>query len=588
MGGCTAGMALQVVDLPSQLVAQSRVPSLEAACDALDASADAGAHICFQVHVAAGWLWGQARPGRYKVGLFLLTGAQKESDVATAVCDALGSEAAAARLGAHFMSPLLRVHQQDFRWFACTVPMEVGVRKVAVVVSGVSDYANRAGPGLGPHFTAPCLGFLPQHRVHELNTDMSALTWRHVKESMDANDSGRDQAERSWMDSCVPVPADVLVLMQPQLHAPCPPDDGLLARPGQQNVAGLQLARPGQAQRALVLQVAGSDGRPTPLVRTAAVGCTEGGLEGAFDDLLDLPQPWTTEMMQLQGLEVTFAIKTVRDLMCGIVTTTRATYGALPRGSDEVPRPICELDRGSTGQAQPEGLRPVEVRCRNGLRELRGMWGVAWPGLDRLEAGAPSRPWDALETQPAPGSSSSAPASSRAAVVVRHDPAARLAEAGAASSSSSDDPRVRGFFSFTAPPGFCIAGLHGSAGPHLHSIGVYFAPCVPRHLPLDLVSLGGGSSEADRAGAAAWARRHLPQELRRGVGELMLCMLGLHNRRVQQAACGGDWSWGQVVPRIVQCLVDQCYHSYSGLEQAGYSPLQWEPPQDGEQVCVES
>jgi hypothetical protein len=174
-------------------------------------------------------------------------------------------------------------------------------------------------------------------------------------------------------------------------------------------------------------------------------------------------------------------------------------------------------------------------------------------------------------------------------VVVRHD-AAWLAGAGrdsqrGTSSSDSDDsdsdedqlPRVRGLFSFTAPPGFCIAGLHGSAGPHLNSIGVYFAPCVPRHLPLDLVSLGGGSSDADRAGAAAWARRHLPQDLRRGVGELMLCMLGLHNRRwAAKNARGSEWSWAQVVPRIMESLVDQCYHSFEGLDQAGYTPLQLE------------
>jgi hypothetical protein len=70
-----------------------------------------------------------------------------------------------------------------------------------------------------------------------------------------------------------------------------------------------QLVRPGQAQRALVQQVAGSDGRPTPLIRTAAVGCTEGGLEGAFDDLCDVPQPWT--QTQLQGLEVRGCVRGV-------------------------------------------------------------------------------------------------------------------------------------------------------------------------------------------------------------------------------------------------------------------------------------
>jgi hypothetical protein len=47
----------QVVDLPAQLLARGVVPSLEAAAQALDAWAEAGAHLCFQVHVAAGWLW---------------------------------------------------------------------------------------------------------------------------------------------------------------------------------------------------------------------------------------------------------------------------------------------------------------------------------------------------------------------------------------------------------------------------------------------------------------------------------------------------------------------------------------------------
>jgi hypothetical protein len=113
--------------------------------------------------------------------------------------------------------------------------------------------------------------------------------------------------------------------------------------------------------------------------------------------------------------QVTFAVRTVGGLLGGIVTTTRATYGPLqpphhwaadtqgrsagggaPSAAPEVSKqpeasglsgPLV-LDRGSK-QAQPEGLRPVAVRCsahERPLRELRGVWGLAWEGVDRLEA----------------------------------------------------------------------------------------------------------------------------------------------------------------------------------------------------------
>jgi hypothetical protein len=533
MDGRTPGAIMQVVHLDQSIVRAKLADSTENAGRLLDKWASQDVSIAFQVHVASGMAGQDNRPGRFKVALLLFEsiGDIKQTEVQEQLL-AVFTGASPPEVDSAYISPVLRVQQQDFRWFACTLKLRPGVRKAVVIMGGVSDYNNRAGAGMGPHFAGPCMGFLPGERIPELNAASSQDAWKELTRRMDEADKDRHDAMARWMAQCKPETEVTL--------SNCP-------------------AR-------------GVDGLPMTLVRTSAIGHIIGAGQ-QFDDFVDLTSatdPGNTSSLQyrpLQKVGVTSVIKTidVEDAMAntktttyigGIVSSVTSTYGGNTSGLHFVRGDLANL-------AVCQTCAPI--------RRVSGAWGITWAGLDRLDitgTGPVRETWDALSHMPVPQDPHESWDShnGRPVVVARHS-TLRLRE----EQHQGAEEQPCGYFEIRAPEGFCVAGFHGCEGRFIHGIGVYLAPTVPRRVPAALVSLGG-TSLGERTEVAAWARRHLPLDLRRAVGQLMVCFVGLSKK----STSANDWSWVQVVPTIVDALVDQCYYSFGTPDGAGYTPIQWQ------------